>query len=188
MLLSQPAPSEADVRRILDLCVGSVVTAEEDRAPNAAGLRAQMSTGWDGRKVFARYRAAGDRSLSPSHAPCPAVIAQLPQKGWGISHDRYLGNFTRSMTRKDSGLALVSSGHSREARSLASREWDGQPGGAAVAAQGGARSAQAGSWQHVAASVDCLHRHFGRWESHDEGYRCIERLMPRRKPRRSERW
>lgn len=25
-------------------------------------------------------------------------MAQLPKEGWGISHDRYLGNFTRSVT------------------------------------------------------------------------------------------
>lgn len=41
--------------------------------------------------------AAGDHPISLSNAPRPTVIAQLPQKGWGISHDRYLGNFTRSV-------------------------------------------------------------------------------------------
>lgn len=79
MLLTDPAPSEADVRRILDLCVGAVVTVEEDQALNAAGLRARMPSGWDGQDVFARYRAAGVelvdtwQSLDERPAPLPRV-------------------------------------------------------------------------------------------------------------------
>jgi hypothetical protein len=59
MLLEMSAPTEAAVRCILDLCVGVVVTVEEDRALNAVGMRSRMPEGWDGRDVFARYRAVG---------------------------------------------------------------------------------------------------------------------------------
>lgn len=59
MLLELSAPTEADVRGVLDLCIGVVVTVEEDRALNAAGLRSRMPEGWDGRDVLARYRAVG---------------------------------------------------------------------------------------------------------------------------------
>lgn len=59
MLLELSAPTEDDVRRVLNLRVGVVVTFEEDRALNAAGLRSRMPDGWEGRDVFARYRAVG---------------------------------------------------------------------------------------------------------------------------------
>lgn len=59
MLLELSAPTEEDVRRVLDLCVGVVVTVEEDHALNTAGMRSRMPEGWDGRDVFARYRAVG---------------------------------------------------------------------------------------------------------------------------------
>jgi hypothetical protein len=79
LLLGEPAPSDEDVRRILDLCVGAVVTVEEDQALNAAGLRAKMPSEWDGQDVFARYRAAGVelvdtwQSLDARPAPLPRV-------------------------------------------------------------------------------------------------------------------
>jgi hypothetical protein len=83
MLLTEPAPSEAEVRRVLDLCVGAVVTVEEDRALNAAGLPARIPAGWDGEDVFARYRAAGvelvDTWQSPGARPAPLPrIRQSP--------------------------------------------------------------------------------------------------------------
>jgi hypothetical protein len=44
---------------VLPLCVGIVVTVEEDRSLNAAGIRSRMPEGWDGGDVVARYRAVG---------------------------------------------------------------------------------------------------------------------------------
>ncbi len=74
MLPEVSAPTEENVRRVLDLCVGVVVTAEEDRALNAAGMRSRMPEGWDGRDVFARYRAVRIEvvdTLSVTAGPSP---------------------------------------------------------------------------------------------------------------------
>lgn len=74
MLLELSAPTEEDVRHVLDLCVGVVVTVEEDRALNAAGMRSRMPEGWDRRDVFARYRAVGIEvvdTLSVTAVPSP---------------------------------------------------------------------------------------------------------------------
>ena len=80
LLLAEPAPSEADVRRILDLCVGAVVTVDEDLALNAVGLRAKMPSGWDGEDVFARYRAAGVELVDTwSMAERPAPLPRITQ-------------------------------------------------------------------------------------------------------------
>lgn len=78
LLLAEPAPSDADVRRILDLCVGAVVTVDEDLALNAVGLRAKMPSGWDGEDVFARYRAAGVELVDTwSMAERPAPLSRV---------------------------------------------------------------------------------------------------------------
>lgn len=57
-LMGLTEPDIATVRKILDrmLCA-CIVTVDENRAINQAGLGREMPTGWDGRNLLARYEA-----------------------------------------------------------------------------------------------------------------------------------
>lgn len=56
--LSEPSPG--DVKNVLEkLCIGVVVTKEEDLRLNALGLRSAMPTNWCGSDPWARYQLAG---------------------------------------------------------------------------------------------------------------------------------
>lgn len=59
LLLDTVDVHEDRVRSALQLCVGAVVTKEEDRQLNSVGLRRRMPHDWDGVDVFARYKVAG---------------------------------------------------------------------------------------------------------------------------------
>ena len=53
-------PTASAVRHILETyCIGVVLTREEDRKLNAAGLRSAMPTEWSDGDVWARYRLVG---------------------------------------------------------------------------------------------------------------------------------
>ncbi len=59
-LMSLKKPSRSSVKKILEtLCIGVVVTTDEDRSLNALGLRSKMPDDWDGKNPRARYEMAG---------------------------------------------------------------------------------------------------------------------------------
>ncbi len=59
LLLDAQDATDERIRAVLQLCVGAVITKEEDQHLNAVGFRARMPEDWDGSEPFARYRAAG---------------------------------------------------------------------------------------------------------------------------------
>ncbi len=65
MLLNLKDPSPEAVNDILErLCIGVVVTKEEDTRLNDLGLNSQMPPDWDQQNLWARYHAAGIEVLS----------------------------------------------------------------------------------------------------------------------------
>lgn len=54
------SPTKPKIREILErYCIGCVVTRDEDKELNKAGLRAQMPAGWNGDDPWARYKSVG---------------------------------------------------------------------------------------------------------------------------------
>jgi hypothetical protein len=69
-LLGLENPEEAVVGEVLHrFCVAVVITKEQDKRLNDAGLRQRMPVGWDGADVWARYRTIAVEPLDCAPAP-----------------------------------------------------------------------------------------------------------------------
>ncbi len=105
MLISNPpASAEALLSWLNSRCVGVVVTKAEDAKLNKAGLRSKMPADWDGKDIWARYRAAGIRLAAGLGGEGRAESVALAR---GLLGDRRLMAFLR-WTRNEGGPWPVS--------------------------------------------------------------------------------
>jgi len=59
-LFSLRKPSTVSVKRVLTrYCIGAVIAKTEDITLNKSGLRSKMPADWDGKDLWARYKAIG---------------------------------------------------------------------------------------------------------------------------------